>query len=70
MSDKDLVYECFDCKQKEIVKSNDPRVDGRSCKHCGGHIIPIRHAIVGVDLGKGNDFSVIDGKVIENKLSR
>jgi DNA-directed RNA polymerase subunit RPC12/RpoP len=46
--DFEMLYECLECKNTEIVSKNDPRKDGRSCKKCGGH--SVARAYIGIDL--------------------
>lgn len=67
MENKDTVYECLECSEKEIVKSYDPRKDGRVCKQCGGHLSPMGYVTIGIDLAKGNDYTFVNGEVVENK---
>jgi len=43
MKDRDMIYECYECGNHEIVKASDHRKDGRVCKRCGGHMSPIRY---------------------------
>lgn len=35
-----MIYECINCKNLEIVLKDDPIIDGRICKQCGGHSLP------------------------------
>lgn len=49
----DMLYECLECENQEIVKSNDYRIDGRVCKNCGGHSTFVGFA--GIDLAHGKD---------------
>ena len=53
--DKGLRYECLECDWVEIVSVSDHRLDGRSCKRGGGHIVPTEYVLIGVDLASGPD---------------
>lgn len=52
---KDTMYQCLDCNEKLIVKSNDHKKDGSVCKKCEGRIIPVGYVVIGVDLASGPD---------------
>lgn len=41
----DLEFECYECKEKEIIKSSDIIKDGRSCKVCEGKLVPIAYIV-------------------------
>lgn len=53
LKDNYTIYECIDCNKQETVKSNDYTIDGRTCKHCGGVILPVGEIINGIYLVKG-----------------
>ena len=61
---KKTVYECLKCGHKKL---GGLRIDGTRCEKCNGAIVPITKCEFGVDLAKGNDFTFINGEVIENK---
>jgi len=56
LSKKDTVYKCLECNEIEVVKSNDPWIDGRICKHCNGKLSPTRY-VIGIDLAIREDIS-------------
>jgi predicted RNA-binding Zn-ribbon protein involved in translation (DUF1610 family) len=58
MKDKDCIYQCVQCEDVEIVKADDKRKDGRSCKKCGQHSMFIGPIIIGIDLGKGESYTI------------
>jgi len=51
--DMDMLYKCIECGKQELVKANDHRKDGRTCKKCGGYSSPVGY--VGIDLANGPD---------------
>jgi len=56
-------YLCLDCNdQFKVSQRKSINIDGCRCGNCGGRLCRI-----GIDLAKGNDFSSINGNVIENK---
>jgi len=59
-----LLYECLECGHKKLGGN---KLDGARCEKCNGPIVPRGEYKCGVDLAKGNDFSVIGGKLVENK---
>jgi uncharacterized protein with PIN domain len=61
---KKTMYECLECGYKKL---GGLRFDGTRCERCNGAIVPIREYAIGIDLAGGNDFTVINGEVIENK---
>ena len=50
-----MMDQCLECNEKEIVKSNDYRMDGRRCKQCDGRLLPMGYVLIGVDLASGPD---------------
>lgn len=53
MHGPDMLYKCVECGRQEIVKSNDHRIDGRTCENCGGH--STFAGFIGIDLAHGKD---------------
>lgn len=56
MSNKEMLYKCLECGKQEIVKVEDRRIEGRTCKECKGHLSPIGY--VGIDLAREGDRTV------------
>lgn len=56
MKDQDTLYKCLECGDQEIIKARDSRTDGRVCKVCKGHLVPLGY--VGIDLASGKDMTV------------
>jgi len=55
-----MLYKCIECGEQEIVKENDHRKDGRPCKKCNGHLVPMYY--IGIDLANRPDKTAYDSK--------
>jgi hypothetical protein len=51
-----IAFRCYQCNVINVFPSSHQ--DGHKCLACNGYLLPIGNAIVGIDLGKGEDKTV------------